>query len=99
MVFLNTARKPQIQDANFNPFWSIFDRMSDTKASNSNEGNAHFQFDVPVWSHGQTCAREDSREECKSCVIKVRLILRNKVNGILKKSIFGKARSDFKMYP
>ena len=31
----------------------------------------HFEFDVPIWKHGQTCAFRDNRSACKNCITKV----------------------------
>ena len=43
------------------------------KVEDISNSKQHFRFDIPKWSHGETCKQGDSRFECKSCKVKVKL--------------------------
>ena len=43
------------------------------KVEDKSNSKQHFRFDIPKWSHGETCKQGDSRTECKSCKVKVKL--------------------------
>lgn len=49
---------------NNNTDQDIIEKQSDKK---------HFQFSIPVWKHGTTCAFRDNRSVCKQCITKPEL--------------------------
>ena len=49
------------------------DSEKQDKVEDRSNSKQHFRFDIPKWSHGETCKQGDSRFECKSCKVKVKL--------------------------
>jgi hypothetical protein len=46
--------------------------------TNYNMSKYHFQFDIPLWPHGETCAINDDRIACKNCYEKVSIVNNSK---------------------
>ena len=62
--------------------------ITDQDNTEEQSDKKHFQFSIPVWEHGTTCAFRDNRSVCKQCITKVTRIVLSLVEPSYKAGFF-----------